>query len=68
MRELKKDIWPHKVIINSDIKEKIFPLELWLGEQLGAFKDRWNVVYQYNRTDFYFKSGRDATMFALRWL
>jgi len=26
------------------------------------------VVYQHNRTDFYFRLGEDATLFALRWV
>lgn len=67
MRRLKKDLWPHRVTLNSDWKYDITPIELWLGEQLGTFKDRWNVVYQFNRTDFYFKNQADATMFALKW-
>ena len=67
MRILKKEIWPHKVTIELDINNPIYPKEHWLGENLGAFKDRWNVVYFYNRTDFYFKSKSDAVEFALRW-
>ena len=67
MRELKKELWPYKVSLNSDWKKDITPVELWLGEQFGKFKDRWNVVYQYNRTDFYFKRDEDAVLFSLRW-
>ena len=67
MRELKKELWPHKVTVGSDWKDDITPIELWLGEQLGTFKGRWNVVYHYNKTDFYFKLSNDATLFALRW-
>jgi len=67
MRELKRTIWPHKVTIESDEKRDVTPIEEWLGERLGAFKGYWNVVYHYNHTDFYFKEGADATMFALRW-
>ena len=65
MRELKKELWPYKVTI--DTPESITKMEIWLGKQLGTFKGRWNVVYQYNRTDFYFKDQGDATLFALRW-
>ena len=68
MRELKKELWPYRVVVNNDTKNDITPMELWLGEQLGTFKGRWNVVYQYNETHFYFKQGKDATFFALRWL
>lgn len=68
MRHLKKDIWPHCVRIDV-IEESvsITDIELWLGQQLGTFKGRWNVVYQHNGTDFYFRESRDATLFALRW-
>ena len=67
MRELKKELWPYRIVINSDIKNDITPVELWLGEQLGTFKGRWNVVYRHNCTDFYFRRGADATIFALKW-
>lgn len=67
MRELKKELWPHKVVLNSDWKDEITKVEIWLGQQLGTFKGRWTVVYQYNRTDFYFRNEQDATLFALRW-
>lgn len=67
MRELRPEIWPHKVIVNSDWKQDITAIELWLGEQLGTFKGRWNVVYHYNHTAFYFRLSKDATLFALRW-
>ena len=67
MRELKKELWPHRVTVNSHWKDDITPVEVWLGERLGIFKGRWTVVYQHNRTDFYFRLGEDATLFALRW-
>ena len=67
MRQLKKELWPFMVKVNSDNLKDITPIEIWLGEKLGTFKGRWNVVYQYNETHFYFKQGKDATLFALRW-
>ena len=67
MRQLKRDLWPYCVPVSSDWKHDITPIELWLGEQFGTFKGRWNVVYQYNKTDFYFKTSEDATLFALKW-
>ena len=68
MRVLKKELWPHKVAVNvEEHHEKIDDIEVWLGEHYGAFKSRWNVVYHHNGTDYYFRQGRDATMFALRW-
>jgi len=68
MRVLRKELWPYKVKVNDkEFTTSITEMEIWLGEQLGTFKGRWNVVYQYNQTDFYFREGRDATLFALRW-
>lgn len=67
MRILRKELWPYRVRINSDTVSDITPLETWLGEKLGQFKGEWNVVYQYNHTDFYFKQQGNATMFALKW-
>ena len=54
-------------LATSISKREIEEVETWLGEQVGGFKGQWNVVYLYNQTDFYFKSGDDATFFALRW-
>jgi hypothetical protein len=67
MRILKKELWPHKVTVGQDNTHDITKIECWLGAQLGTFKGRWNVVYQFNKTDFYFREGKDATMFALMW-
>lgn len=67
MRILKKTLWPYMVTVNSDNWSDITPVEEWLAEQVGAFHYQWNVVYNFNRTDFYFKNNQDATFFALRW-
>lgn len=67
MRILKKEIWPYKIKVNSEIKHDTTHIEVWLGKQLGTFKGRWNVVYQYNETHFYFRNEKDATLFALKW-
>jgi hypothetical protein len=68
MRQLKKDLWPYKVAVNvDDTTMTIDEIEIWLGSTYGVFRDRWNAVYQHNRTDYYFRQGTDATMFALRW-
>lgn len=67
MRRLKKELWPHKVTLDSDWKGDINPVEQWLGEQVGIFRGRWNVVYKFNRTEYYFKNSQDATLFALKW-
>jgi hypothetical protein len=68
MRTLKKQLWPHCVKLDVDgTRMKIDDVEAWLGQKLGAFKDQWNAVYHYNSTDYYFRNGQDATLFALRW-
>lgn len=67
MRILKKELWPYRVKVNSDNTNDITPVELWLGEKLGTFKGRWNVVYKHNYTEFYFKEQEDAVIFALKW-
>ena len=70
MRTLKKELWPHKISLNigKDLSDdKIYDIEIWLGENLGYFRDRLISVYTSNSTDFYFRQGRDATMFALKW-
>ena len=68
MRTLKKELWPHKVSLNvDDTGMKIDNIESWLGENLGCVRGRWISVYTSNSTDFYFRQGRDATMFALKW-
>lgn len=67
MRVLKKELWPSRVTLNSDWKKDINDVEEWLGENFGAFKGKWNVVYNYNKTDFYFRSEEDAVIFKLTW-
>lgn len=67
MRELKKELWPVRVVVNPDEISSITTMEVWLGETLGTFRGRWNVVYQHNETHFYFKDERDATWFSLKW-
>lgn len=68
MRRLKKELWPFKVTLNSDQKDNINPVEVWLGETFGMVTGRWNVVYRFNCTDFYFRNAQDASYFSLRWL
>lgn len=70
MRKLKKELWPHVVSINiqhTHENDTMTNIEEWLGKQLGCFKDKWNCVYRYNGTDFYFRNEADAVLFALRW-
>lgn len=68
MRVLKKELWPYKIVLdddehNHDIKQ----VESWLGEHIGPFRERWNTVYLFDETHFYFRNQRDAAWFALRW-
>jgi hypothetical protein len=69
MRVLKKELWPYKIKIGQDESNvKITEIEQWLGETLGTFKSQWNVVYQFDSTDFYFRTRDDAVLFKLSHL
>lgn len=65
MRRLKKELWPSRVVINNIAN--IANIKIWLGQNLGAFKGKWNAVYYHNKTDFYFRNEKDSLMFLLRW-
>ena len=68
MRILKKELWPYKLTLSIGTSNpKIDDIEIWLGENLGAFRLKWNVVYYNRTTDFYFRSEQDAILFILRW-
>jgi hypothetical protein len=69
MRILKKELWPHRISVGAENwdNDSVIDREHWLGEKMGPLKGRWNVVYNHNKTDYYFKSGSDATMFSLKW-
>jgi hypothetical protein len=69
MRELKKDIWPHKVTIKTGIgtDRAVCDAEIWLGETMGIYKGRWNFIILFGSVKFYFKDEKDAVFFALRW-
>ena len=64
MRELKKDIWPHKVTIKTSDSGNV---GIWLDETMGIYKGRWYFIVRYTGVDFYFKDRKDATLFTLRW-
>lgn len=66
MRILKKTLWPNLIVIDN--ANSIDSIEIWLEQNLGSFKDKWNVVYCHNKTDFYFRDEEDAFVFKLRWL
>ena len=69
MRVLKKELWPYKVEFGkNESSADITNIEQWLGETMGVFKHQWNVVYQYDSTDFYFRDNNDMLMFTLRWI
>lgn len=68
MRILKKEIWPSKILIPMDeFHAGHYEIEIWLGENLGPFKGRWNQVPCSKGVHYYFRSSKDATMFALKW-
>ena len=66
MRILKKTLWPKLVAIDN--ADKMESIEIWLDKNLGVFRGKWNAVYHYNKTDFYFRDEKDALMFMLRWV
>jgi len=69
MRELKRELWPYVVMLNIKESDPVaYKIELWLDEICSRSKDRWYVVYRYDRSDFYFKDEYDATAFRLKWL
>jgi hypothetical protein len=68
MRELKRDLWPHKVVIKDRDRQAITEMEVWLTQKLGAFHYHWTIVHFIGgKADFYFKQEQDATLFALKW-
>jgi hypothetical protein len=64
MRILKKELWPYKVTVDNYNND----LETWLGDNMGAFKNRWNAVYNHDRSDYYFRTQEDAVLFSLKWV
>lgn len=64
MRRLKKEFWPICITI---LTENQPDREIWLVENVGTFRDKWNAAYYANRTDYYFSSESDAALFALKW-
>jgi hypothetical protein len=67
MRELKRDLWPHKVTINLKPGLTLDEVDSWLTPRVGGFKTGWNFVDHYGGVDFYFKHESHATLFALKW-
>lgn len=66
-RQLKREIWPHCVVLDQKHRDNITAVEVWLGEQLGTFYNRWMIIHRKNNVEFYFHESVDATIFALRW-
>lgn len=65
MRRLKKELWPCKISVPGELDP--YDVEIWLGENCGSIKNRWNVVYNFSTVDYYFRDNQDMLMFALRW-
>ena len=82
MRELKKAIWPHKVTIKTSDRSNAAEASIifvnwleetmgsvnWLEETMGIYNGRWNFIVRSTSADFYFKDGKDAVLFTLRWI
>ncbi len=67
MRILKKALWPSRVVIKEYNGGKVHEIENWLEESMGRVSHRWNIVYNYECTDFYFRDSKDSLIFTLRW-
>jgi hypothetical protein len=68
MRELKRDLWPHKVVIKDRDQQAITEMKVWLEQKLGVSHYQWTSVYYIGgKADFYFKQEKDATLFAIKW-
>jgi len=68
VRQLKKELWPSKILITKDeFDSDHYEIEMWLGEKMGSFKGRWNMVPANRGVHYYFRDSKDATLFALRW-
>ena len=67
MRALNRSIWPHRVIIGSDNKYEVKPIEEWLLGEVGQIHQTWYAVYRLDETHFYFRQSDHATYFALKW-
>ena len=69
MRELKKEVWPYKVVIQrkKDGDDGVTNKEIWLGTHLGTYRGRWNILFRPSEIHFYFRHQADAVMFSLRW-
>jgi hypothetical protein len=68
MRILKKELWPHSVTVRmTQYTAEHVPIENWLIENIGAFRERWNQTPTSSYVNYYFKHHDDAVLFALRW-
>jgi len=68
MRQLKKQIWPFSIKINTDyFKQHWFQIEDWLEENIGEFTKKWYLIENGCNMEYYFSSELDALVFSLRW-
>lgn len=69
MRQLNRNTWTHKISLGQPFTsdKDLNAIDDWLYNQIGEYRDRWNIVYGYKKIDFYFKNDWDAIKFALKW-
>jgi len=68
MRKLKQELWPHMVTLNKvDSSPEMYLIESWLEQNISYITGKWYVVCYPNKSDFYFRTGADATWFTLKW-
>ena len=69
MRQLKRELWPHRVVLTKDeISYEFGAMANWLEDQVGQFGLTWNAVRRHDQTDLYFRNRADAVMFSLKWV
>ncbi len=68
MRVLNKKYWPHMIVIDKPSDQlNLTEMEIWLGSQFKTYHKRWYIIQGSSKTEFYFKTEKDANWFVLRW-
>lgn len=63
MRILKRSSWPFVVALTDEDHQA----ETWLHDNLGSFRERWNIVPSHSCKYFYFREEGDLVFFSLLW-
>lgn len=67
----RKSKYKHKVMFNSRMVAKHNEIQAWCTQSFGpggrSKKLRWRFGWTEKHDTYYFKSGKDAMLFTLRW-